>query len=202
MGVTGSLAGPTADERHLVERARRGDRSAFHEIVTRHQQQVFRVALGLLRSEHDAEDVVQEVFMKAYRSLDSFRGEARLGTWLHRIAANTALRELRRRGARFAETIEPEPGEPLPVPDTRTDPERTLESHQLGAAIRRGVDGLSVAERTVFVLRHDAEMSLAEVARTLGLADGTVRNLFFRAVHKLRRELGPWLAAGAAQARP
>jgi len=197
MDVTGSLTSATADERHLVERARGGDRAAFREIVEAHQQLVYRVALALTRDHHDAEDVVQDVFVKAYGSLGSFRGEAALATWLHRMAATTAISAVRRRRVRSAGRLENEEGAPLPLPDRSVtgDPARRAEGRAVRDAVNRALATLSGAERTVFLLRHHGEMSLAEVARATGRADGTVRNLLFRALRKLRRELAGFAAA-------
>jgi RNA polymerase sigma-70 factor (ECF subfamily) len=204
MGVTGSPASATADERHLVERARGGDRAAFRAIVETHQHAVYRVALALTRDHHDAEDVVQEVFVKAYQAIGSFRGEAALGTWLHRMAVNAAITSARRRGARPAEPLLDERGDAPAVRDARAgaDPERSAAGRQVRAAVNRALSSLSAAERAVFLLHHHGELSLAEVARATGRADGTVRNLMFRALRKLRRELAPFAAPGKAEAAP
>ncbi len=204
MGVMGGPTGASADERHLVERARRGDRTAFRAIVEVHQERVYRLALGLTRNEHDAEDVVQEVFLRAYRSLDAFRGDARLSTWLYRITVNTAHAAARRRSVRATDPLTTDDGIELPVAEGRpaANPERALESRAAGAAIRAAVSRLSEAERTVFVLRHEADLPLAEIARATGRAGGTVRNLLFRALRKLRRELAVYADARPTEVKP
>ena len=204
MDVTASPASATADERHLVELSRGGDRTAFRTIVERHQHTVYRVALALTRDHHDAEDVVQEVFVKAYQALGSFRGEAALGTWLHRMAVNAAITSARRRGARPAEPMLDERGDAPPGRDARAgaDPERRAEGRQALLAVEKALSRLSIAERAVFLLHHHGELSLAEVARATGRADGTVRNLMFRALRKLRRELAAFAAPAGPEARP
>ncbi|MCZ6507549.1 MAG: sigma-70 family RNA polymerase sigma factor [Acidobacteria bacterium] len=175
----------------LVARARQGDRPAFREIVDRHQADVFHLALGLLARREDAEDVVQEVFIRAYRSLKSFRGEAGLGTWLYRITMN-ASRDHQRRHKWMA--LQESLGV---VPDSArwadrhpdTDPERSTASREVRRDVGRALERLSATERRVFVLRHLRQLSVRETAQVLGRAEGTVKNLLFRALRKLRAEL-------------
>jgi RNA polymerase sigma-70 factor (ECF subfamily) len=199
MGVTGSSASTTEDERHLVELSRSGDRSAFRQIVESHQGRVYRIALALTRDHHDAEDLVQDVFIQAYRSIGSFRGDAALSTWLHRLTLNAATSAARRRRARPAEPLDTGGDTSLAVADERAsgDPLRAAEGSAIRAAVGAALGCLTPAERAVFLLHHDGGLPLAEVARATGRADGTVRNLLFRAVRKLRREL-----AGFAGAHP
>jgi RNA polymerase sigma-70 factor (ECF subfamily) len=201
MGVTESNTSATVDERHLVERARSGDRQAFRTIVETHQGQVYRLALALTRDHHDAEDLVQDVFIKAYRSIGSFRGDAALATWLHRLTVNAASSAARRRRVRPTDPMVDGRGEPLALPDERPagDPARRAEGRAIKAAVDAALHRLSPAERTVFLLHHDGELPLAEVARATGRADGTVRNLLFRAVRKLRRELAGFAGRPAGE---
>ncbi len=179
------------DEHDLVERSRHGDRQAFREIVERHQDEVFYLGLGLLRNRHDAEDLVQEVFIRAYRSLERFRGQASLGTWLYRIAVN-ACRDYQRR-ERF-QALQESLGltsDPERWVEERpdADPERAAASTELRRHVARAMRRLSPAERSVFVLRQFNQLSIRETAEVLGRAEGTVKNLLYRALQKLQKEL-------------
>jgi len=180
-------------ERGLVERARRGDRGAFREIVEAHRGQLYSLALGLLRDRQDAEDAVQEAFLRAYRGLQGFRGGSKLGSWLYRITVNVCLESRRRR--------RPLAGDPPVADDPRlveerpeADPQRRAASAGLRRAIDAAILRLSPLERAAFALRHDGGLPLAEIARVLGRAEGTVKAVLFRALRKLQRELRPWRA--------
>ncbi len=184
-------------ELELVERARGGDRDAFHEIVESHKEQVYYLALGLTRRPEDAEDMVQESFLKAYRSLASFRGQAKLSSWLYRITVNVCHDARRRRRVDSDEPLEAETVDEIDS-HPNADPGRSTESERLRRAIDRAVLSLSPAERSVFVLRHHNELSTRETAQVLRRAEGTVKNLLFRALRKLRRELAPYRDADVA----
>lgn len=176
------------DDRDLAERARQGDRGAFHEIVESHKEQVYYLALGLTRHPEDAEDMVQETFLKAYRSLGRFRGQSKLSSWLYRIAVNVCHDARRRRAdAEPLDAAAHDEADAHPA----SNPERLAASDRLRRAIDRAVLALTPAERSVFVLRHHQELSTRETARVLRRAEGTVKNLLFRALRKLRRELAP-----------
>src|SRR5580765_3756110 len=135
-----------------VERARAGDREAFQGLVERHSRNVFRLAFRMTGNEEDAEDVVQETFLKAYRSLDRFAGHAEFSTWLHRIAANCAVDLLRRR-PRQAE-IRAAEGEEVELAANGAGPERMLLSSEVQGRVARSLEKLSAMERAAFVLRH------------------------------------------------
>ncbi len=180
------------DERQLIERARQGDRGAFRELVERHQNDVFYLALGLLRNREDAEDVVQDVFIRAYKSLRRFRGDSGLGTWLYRVTLN-ACRDHQRKG-RFMKLqqslgLVPEPESRWVEERPDADPERLTAAGRLREDLARALERLSPAERDTFVLRHFNQLSTRETAAVTGRAEGTVKNLLFRALRKLRREL-------------
>ena len=175
----------------LVDRARAGDRQAFRAIVERHEADVLHLALGLLSHRHDAEDVVQEVFIRAYRSLESFRGDAGLGTWLYRITINASRDHQRReKWKAFQVSLGLSPASDRVAegrPDA--DPERSALSREVNRDVARAMGRLSPAERRVFVLRQLRQLSVRETAEVLGRAEGTVKNLLFRALAKLREEL-------------
>ena len=180
-----------------VARARAGDREAFRVLVERHSRNVFRLAFRLTRSEEDAEDVVQETFLKAYRSLPRFAGHSEFSTWIHSIAAHCAVDQLRRRASRQRRT------QPLDA-DTQdaavsrdASPEHAVYGSEVGRRVARSLQRLSVMERTAFVLRHFEGRTIVEIGRALGVRSGAARNCIFRAVAKLREDLAP--AAGSAR---
>ena len=173
-----------------VARARAGDREAFRVLVEKHSRNVFRLAFRMTRSEEDAEDVVQETFLKAYRNLHRFAGRSEFSTWVHSIAANCALDLLRRRAPREQRT-RPLEAEALEAAANGTTPERALFGSEVGRQVARSLDRLSVMERSAFVLRHFEGRTIAEIGKTLGVKSGAAKNCVFRAVAKLRHDLGP-----------
>lgn len=183
-------------ERAAVLRAKAGDRDAFREIVEAHARQVFALAYRMTGNEQDAEDVVQETFLKAYRGLGRFRGASEVSTWLHRIAANCAVDLLRRR--RDARETAPLPGEDAPAEAVQeaAGPEEAAYGAEITGRMRTSLGRLSKMERIAFTLRHFEGRSIAEIARVLGLRSGATRHCVFRAVAKLREDLSP-LRSGA-----
>ncbi len=175
------------DDAIYVERAQGGDSEAFRVLVERYSQRLFRIAWRILDEEAAAEDAVQESFLRAYRALPRFDARAQFGTWLHRIAANTAIEILRKRQRSRQETgqeeADPASGEP--------GPDRRALSQEVDRAVREALSGLSPLERAAFVLRHYEERSIAEVCDTLGLRESAGKQAVFRAVKKLRRVLEP-----------
>jgi RNA polymerase sigma-70 factor (ECF subfamily) len=172
-----------------VARARAGDREAFRVLVEKHSRNVFRLAFRMTRNEEDAEDVVQETFLKAYRNLDRFAGRSEFSTWVHSIAANCALDLIRRRAPR-EERKQPLETETLEAAANSASPERALFGSEVGSQVARSLDRLTVMERSAFVLRHFEGRTIAEISRTLGVRSGAAKNCVFRAVAKLRRDLG------------
>jgi RNA polymerase sigma-70 factor (ECF subfamily) len=175
------------DEARLVRRAQDGDREAFREIVDSHKKNVYWLALSYTRNHHDAEDLVQEVFLRAYRSIRRFRGDAKIGSWLYRITLN-GCRDWGRRRPRHATEDDMVCAE-LPAEGLEADPERSAASVALRAHIDRAVTRLTARERAVFVLRHERGLSTRETADVLERAEGTVKNLLFKALNKLRHDL-------------
>lgn len=183
-----------ASEAELISRAADGDGMAFEVIMRRHNQLLFRTARSILRNDAEAEDVVQESYLRAWRALGTFRAESRLSTWLVRIATNEALGRLRRKGA---EVIPLEAAMMSSEPETRAaltdEPERGPEQAVLRSQIRKlmeaRIDRLPAAFRTVFMLRAIEELSVEEVAQALEIPEATVRTRFFRARSLLRESL-------------
>lgn len=188
-------AAADAPDHELVSRARAGDGKAFETLMRRHNQLLFRTARSILRSDADAEDAVQEAYMRAWRALGSFRAESRLSTWLVRIVTNEALGRLR--GRARAAVIPLETAMTSTDPGTQaalTDPPEHGPGHSvLRAEVRKimetRIDLLPEVYRTVFMLRAVEEMSVADVAEALDIPPATVRTRFFRARSLLREGL-------------
>lgn len=189
-----------------VARARSGDERAFQALVERHSRSLFRLAYRMTGNEHDAEDVVQETFLKAYRRLEQFEDRAHFGSWLYRIAANCAYDALRSRARRQGQSPFPEQQQeqdPMgSVAAEQPSPDRLVFSGQVQRRVETAMARLSERERAAFVLRHFEQMSTKEIGDTLGLDEGAVKHSVFRAVRKLREALEPFVAPRAgAEAR-
>ena len=176
----------------VLARARQGDSEAFRALVARHSRSVFRLAFRMTGNEQDAEDVVQESFLRAYRQLGRFESRANFGTWLYRITANCAVDLMRARQARHDQAR----GESLDesFADLRADapdPERLSESAEIERRVASAMAALSPLERAAFTLRHYEGRSIDEISRTLGLGTSAAKHSVFRAVKKLRVALAP-----------
>jgi len=167
-----------------------GQESAVRELLRRHNQRLFRTARAILRDDAEAEDAVQDAYLKAIRAIGAFRAEAKLSTWLTRIAANEALERLRKR--KRAEVLPLEADVEMPPPDDAPHPD-SPEQHAMRAEARRiverRIDALPEAFRTVFVLRMVEEMTVEETAVALAVPEATVRTRLFRARSLLRESL-------------
>lgn len=187
------LTDNTADA-DLVERAAGGDEAAFVRIMRRYNRLLFRTARSILKSDAEAEDALQESYLRAWLALGSFRSEARLSTWLVRIVINEALGRLRHRSARilaFDATIGLTDVSTEDVMEGNPDdrPDRAAMRSEVRALMETCIDALPEAFRTVFMLRAVEEMSVEEVSAALGLPEATVRTRFFRARSLLREGL-------------
>lgn len=171
----------------VIDRVRTGERDAFRLLVERHSRAIFRLGYRLTRNETDADDVVQETFLRAYRNIDRFDGRSSFSTWAHQIATNYALDLLRKR--KRGETDELTADHPAPAAAS------TDERIVLRQALERGMNLLSGNERTAFVLRHYEGMSIDEIGRVLGTETNATKHTIFRAVRKLRRVLEPLVAS-------
>jgi RNA polymerase sigma-70 factor (ECF subfamily) len=185
------------DEHELIAGLARGDRAAFRELVETHKKKVYFLALDMVGNPVDAEDVSQEVFLKVFRSFDTFRQGAKLGSWLYRITYNACIDHLRKR----VSTPEPMEDEVLEAgfrshpqvsgPREATDPAIAVEHAQLRERIERALETFSPQEKAVFLLRHHEDLALGDIAEAMGLSVGSVKSYLFRAVRKLRKELLP-----------
>ena len=178
----------------LATSAAEGDGSAFEQIMRRHNRLLFRTARSILKSDAEAEDALQEAYLRAWRALGTFRADAKLSTWLVRIVINEALGRLRRNGAEVLAldaTLDPEGPSMEDVMEGNPDerPDRAAMRTELRQAMEARIDALPDAFRTVFILRAVEELSVEEVAVVLGLPEATVRTRYFRARGLLREGL-------------
>ena len=182
----------------VVARVRAGDREAFRVLVDRHARTIFRLACRMTGSEHDADDVVQETFLRAYRQIGRFESRANFGTWLYRIAVNCSLDLLRQRPRRVEEQFAEDAEEPATdCDDARASPERLASSAEVQMKVDAALRDLSRAERAAFLLRHFEGQSIDQIGRALGLRTSATKHTVFRAVRKMRRALEPILSRGA-----
>ncbi len=183
-----------ASEHALVERARDGDHDAYGVLVERHSRAVFRLAYRITGQEQDAEDVVQEAFLRAYRQIGRFESRSSFGTWLYRIAVNCAHDLIRTRPRFSSRSSGPDDqGEAPEIADVSAgaNPERVLASREIDRRVREGLDTLSDLERSAFILRHFEGLSIAEIGESLGLGPSAAKHSIFRAVQKMRRNVEP-----------
>src|SRR5207302_3958376 len=184
----------------VLARARQGDGEAFRALVERHSRSVFRLAFRMTGNEQDAEDVVQESFLRAYRQLGRFESRANFGTWLYRITANCAVDLMRARQARHdiarGESLETGAAE---LSSDHPDPERLANSQAIHRRVAEAMRDLSPLERAAFTLRHYEGRTIDEISRTLGLGTSAAKHSVFRAVRKLRAALEPLAPAAVVQ---
>lgn len=185
------------DDSLLVREAQRGNRAAFEELVRHYDQAVLRLAMHLTGSQHEAQDIYQDAFLKAYKSMGNFRFECSFYTWIYRIVTNLCLDHLRKRQVRKEDApvaVDSE-GEAYDVldqfPDARAgaNPERDLMSRELGSRINRALEQLTPRERMVFELKHYQGLKLRTVGEILNTTEETAKNTLFRATQKLRGAL-------------
>jgi RNA polymerase sigma-70 factor (ECF subfamily) len=182
----------TADSAGVLARARQGDEDAFRVLVEQHSRSVFRLAYRMTGNEQDAEDVVQESFLRAYKQLGRFESRANFGTWIYRITANCCVDLMRARQARHDQSRSEslDTTEPLPAGDGPS-PERLAESAQIERRVQQALVALSPLERAAFTLRHYEGRSIDDISATLGLGTSAAKHSVFRAVKKLRTALAP-----------
>ena len=183
-----------AGDMDLVRRAQGRDAGAFRAIMRAHNQRLYRIARGVVRNDGEAEDVVQEAYVRAFTHLDGFRGDSSLSTWLSRIVINEALGRLRK-SRRRAETALPleQAGEariiPFPLNSSNDDPERTMAQRQILRLVEKATDKLPDIYRAVFVARVIEGLSIEETAEVIGIRPETVKTRLHRARVLVRQEL-------------
>jgi RNA polymerase sigma-70 factor (ECF subfamily) len=186
-----------SDELALVQAAKKGDVGAFEQLVKRYDRSVFRIAQHITRNQEDAEDVVQEAFLKSYEKLDQFQEQSKFYTWLVRIAVNEALMKLRRR--RTSKTVSldedvqtEEDSMPREVADWAPNPEQLYGRSELKEILGKTIQGLPTSFRTVFVLRDVEGLSTEETAEALDLSVPAVKSRLLRARLQLRERLNKY----------
>ena len=191
----------TCDDLALVHAAKQGDMAAFEQLVKRYTAMAFRVAMHIMNSREDAEDIVQDAFLKAYLNLERFEERSRFSTWLTRIAVNAALMTLRssRRATTVSIDQEADEGNPLAdkVADWKPNPEQLYSRTELRAILQRALASLPHAYRVVFLLRDVEGVSIADTAEMLGLSIPNVKARLFRARLMLREQLSRYFARGS-----
>src|SRR5712691_1344760 len=180
----------TSDEQ-IVERALTGDAEAFGEIVQRWERRIFALALGMLGREEDARDATQETFLAAFRNLRAFRGEAKVSSWLHRIAVNQCITRQRRakvRNESALETEEEKHASSFSAP-IQYSPARVAEGRETTVAVRRAVNSLPIDLRQVVVMKEFEELTFREIADALDLPLSTVKSRLYTALKQLQMRL-------------
>ena len=182
-----------------VALARGGDSEAFRALVERHSRAVYRIAHRMTGNPSDAEDVVQDTFLKAYRQLGRFESRANFGTWLHRIAVNCSIDLIRSRPHREAghdsADLEEMSGTDVAINNGHKTPERLMLSTEVQDRISSAMSSLSERERAAFVLRHFEGHSIDDISRSLGLKANATKHSIFRAVRKMRMALEPFVTS-------
>jgi len=174
----------------LAARAAAGDGAAFHALVERHRAMVYRLAYQFAGNHYDAEDIAQDVFIKVFRSLDRFRYDAQLTSWLYRIVMNACIDHKRRHApAGWAPFTEDAELRMANTPEDGPGPEEQAYGGQLGEVLEAEIARLPPGQRLVFTMRHHEGLKLCEIADALGLAEGTVKRQLHAAVHRLRAAL-------------
>jgi RNA polymerase sigma-70 factor (ECF subfamily) len=194
------------DESRMIASIVGGDTRLFHELIRPYERRVYAMTLSLLRNEADAEDAAQEAFLKAFRNLAGFRGEAKFGTWLVSIALNEARSRIRHRDAIKMESLdEPQDdqGQTLPalLRDWREIPSEALERKEIRLLLQKAIAALPVIYREVFQLRDIEQLSVNEAAAALGITISSVKVRLHRARMMLQKSLAPQLKQAAPKRR-
>jgi RNA polymerase sigma-70 factor (ECF subfamily) len=186
------MSGMDKSDHAAIRAVLSGDKKAYEALVVRHTARLFRVAFRITGNEADAEDVVQETFLLAYRKLNGFESRSDFGTWIYRIAVHCALKSIGGsrldESSRVAEQSDSEQSE-IQVADLAAGPDRLLLSSEIGTMQAFAMHSLTPVERAAFVLRHVEECSCEEIGTTLHIAPNAAKQAVFRAVHKLRMRL-------------
>jgi len=182
-----------SDQQYVLA-ALAGEKEAYGALVVQHSQSVFRVAFRITGDDAEADEVVQETFLRGYQKLESFKSKSDFGTWIYRIAVNCALDQVSKRKRdrvyRVAEETDPDDGT-IQLADAGAGPERLLLSREIHAKHEVAMQSLTAVERTAFVLRHMEDRSTEEIAAILAIAPNAAKQSIFRAVQKLRQRLSP-----------
>ncbi len=175
----------TDEIKQLIKNAQSGDSKAFHRLVALHDERIMVLSYQLMKNEQDAEDLYQESFVKAYKSLHTFRMESSFYTWLYRITVNTAI-NMKHKLARMQLQEPIKDYNPL---DSLAASSHNYNSREITQAVKNAADTLPEKQRTVFILKYLQKMKIREIAVIMDIGDGTVKKYLFRAMEKMRNEL-------------
>jgi RNA polymerase sigma-70 factor (ECF subfamily) len=183
--------GTTTSDEQIVERALTGDAEAFGEIVKRWERRIFVLSFGMLGREEDARDATQETFLAAFKNLRAFRGEAKVSSWLHRIAVNQCITRQRRAKVRSESAIETEEEKDASsfAAPIQYSPARVVEGRESSAAVRIAVNSLPVELRQIVVMKEFEELTFKEIADALDLPLSTVKSRLYTALKQLQMRL-------------
>ena len=184
------------DEQELVARVQNGDTEAFNPLVYKYQQKIYNLIYRKVRDRETAEDLCQEVFLKAWQALPNFKGQSAFYTWLYQIAVNCSTDFLRKQNNHIVSTSDALPhdaDETLQMTEVQPSPCEVLERRELGHIIRKAIHKLPSGQRSVFYLRHSEELPIKEIASRLGKSENTVKTYLHYAHRKLRNMLLPYL---------
>lgn len=176
------------DEAGLISRCQQGDQEALRAIFEQYQKKVYRIAYGVVREREDAHDVVQEVFIKLFRSIKNFRGKSQFYTYLYRMAMNTALDHVRKMKKTRATSLDEE-GSPQPADEIEDRPEHNLYRKELEEKLKEALDKLPADQKATLIFREIEELSYQEIAETMGCSIGTVMSRLHYGRKKLQELL-------------
>ena len=185
------------EDRVLIERAQAGDRGAFRRLVERHQRRAYAVALALVRDENDARELVQDAFLRVFKSLSSFQGSSSFFTWLYRIVTNLSIDLMRKPGRQTSsleeERLDSDEGTERELPfvsrPEHSDPLDSLRRREIGARLQAALDALPSYHRAVIIMREVDGLSYEEMAQAMDVSKGTIMSRLFHARQKLQRAL-------------
>ena len=194
------------DETLMIASILAGDTQQYHELIRPYERSVYKMALSFMKNESDAEDVAQEAFLKAFRKLADFRGQAKFSTWLISITLNEARGRLRRQGTVRMESLDETPEEsghisPALLRDWREVPSQALERKEIRAILEEAITNLSPIYREVLLLRDVEELSIEETAAALTITPATVKVRLHRARMMMQKELAPKLKNASPRRR-
>lgn len=193
--MTEEFVATTATDEELVHRAQQDDERAFGELVTRYESKVYSLAMKMLRNPEDAEDVLQETFLRGYRGIKSFKGNSTFSTWIYRITANSALMRLRKKQLPQVSIEDSDEREtPISIADWSPGPVEQLLNQEMQRVMEEAIETLPPEFRQVFILRDVEELSNADVAEILDLSVAAVKSRLHRARLKVRNRLATYFS--------
>lgn len=178
-------------DQQIIEEIQKGNQAMFRLLVDKYQKMVFVTAIGFLHCKEDAEDLTQEIFLKVWASLSSFKGDSEFSTWLYRIAVNSCINTAQKKQRnRFVELAEEWLQRIFPIESGEKDSQQLIEANETDAAIQKAIDSLPINQRTAFLLSVYDELSQKEIARVMNRTEGSVEQLIQRAKTNLQKKLG------------